>query len=127
MGRFCVVTSAKIRDKLAIVEEDHFDPAQRAAEKAAARQADDEALASGRVSAAELNKRNFAFACVDFSKARIDFSGHVPDLDGGVEPVVNPSYPLSDLLADMKPDSFHQLVDFGPAVGNERFDESSEP
>lgn len=58
----------------------YFDPAQRAAEKAAARRADDEALASGRVSAAELNQRNFAFAHVDFSKARIDFSDHIPSL-----------------------------------------------
>ncbi|HEX7854164.1 MAG TPA: hypothetical protein VF503_10755 [Sphingobium sp.] len=59
---------------------DYFDPVKRAAEKAAARQADNEALASGRISAAEINECNFAFACVDFSKARIDFSEQVPRL-----------------------------------------------
>lgn len=62
------------------MQEGKFDPVQRALEKAAARQADDEALASGQISAAELNKRNFAFAHVDFSKARIDFNRHIPRL-----------------------------------------------
>lgn len=57
-----------------------FDPFQRAAEKAAARRADDEALASGRETAEEINKRNFAFAHVDFSKAGIVFGKGLPKI-----------------------------------------------
>lgn len=62
------------------MEKGGFDLTQRALEKAAVRQADDHALASGQISAAELNNRNFAFASVDFSKARIDLSRHIPKL-----------------------------------------------
>lgn len=62
------------------MSDDYFDPVKRMAEKAASRQADDSALASGAVSAAELNRRNFAFRNVDFSKARIDLSNRVPKL-----------------------------------------------
>lgn len=57
-----------------------YDPALRAAQKAADRRLDDEALASGRLSAAQLNAKNFAFSHVDFNKVRIDFSDHVPEL-----------------------------------------------
>jgi antitoxin MazE len=36
-----------------------------------------------------------------------------------IEPVSAPSYDLDTLLAGMKPDSFHDIMDFGPPVGNE--------
>lgn len=42
--------------------------------------------------------------------------------DGGriiIEPVVAPSYTLEELLAGMSPDSFPELVNFGPAKGDE--------
>jgi Protein of unknown function (DUF2384) len=57
-----------------------YDPAELAAQKAEARRLDDEALSSGRLSAAQLNAKNFAFSHVDFNKARIDFTDHVPHL-----------------------------------------------
>ncbi|MFX4088710.1 hypothetical protein ACKU27_26860 [Sphingobium yanoikuyae] len=68
------------RERRVAVRVGYFDPTARAAEKAAARRADSEALASGRISAAELNKRNFALAHVDFSNVRIDVSEHNPRL-----------------------------------------------
>ena len=36
-----------------------------------------------------------------------------------IEPVLKPVYTLDELLAGMKPDMFHDVVDFGPPVGNE--------
>lgn len=48
-----------------------FDPIERAREKAASRRADDAALAGGAASRAELNRRNFAFDHIDFSKGRL--------------------------------------------------------
>ena len=36
-----------------------------------------------------------------------------------IEPVLKPVYTLDDLLAGMKPETFHEIVDFGPPVGNE--------
>jgi antitoxin MazE len=38
-----------------------------------------------------------------------------------IEPVLKPAYPLDELLAGMKPETFHENVDFGPPVGNEIF------
>lgn len=48
-----------------------FDPSERAREKAVSRSADDLALRSGSASRAELNRRNFAFGHIDFSKGRL--------------------------------------------------------
>ena len=36
-----------------------------------------------------------------------------------IEPVLKPVYTLDALLAGMKPETFHEIVDFGPPVGNE--------
>ena len=36
-----------------------------------------------------------------------------------IEPVLKPVYTLDELLAGMKPETFHEIVDFGPPVGNE--------
>jgi antitoxin MazE len=36
-----------------------------------------------------------------------------------IEPVTKPVYKLDDLLAGMTPETFPEIVDFGPAVGNE--------
>lgn len=36
-----------------------------------------------------------------------------------IEPVMKPAYTLDELLGGMKPETFHGIVDFGPAVGNE--------
>jgi len=36
-----------------------------------------------------------------------------------IEPVLKPVYTLEELLAGMKPETFHEKVDFGPPVGNE--------
>ena len=36
-----------------------------------------------------------------------------------IEPVLKPAYTLDELLAGMKPETFHEIVDFGPPVGNE--------
>jgi len=36
-----------------------------------------------------------------------------------IEPVSKPVYTLDALLAGMKPETFHDMVDFGPPVGNE--------
>ncbi|MFC3441487.1 hypothetical protein ACFOKF_09835 [Sphingobium rhizovicinum] len=66
--------------KMCPVVKRHFDPVQLDAQKAALRKADDDALEAGDVTPEQLNARNFAFAHVDFSKARLDFSDHVPDL-----------------------------------------------
>ncbi|WP_257558131.1 AbrB/MazE/SpoVT family DNA-binding domain-containing protein [Sphingobium sp. CFD-2] len=38
-----------------------------------------------------------------------------------IEPVLKPVYTLEGLLAGMKPETFHDNVDFGPPVGNEIF------
>jgi antitoxin MazE len=32
---------------------------------------------------------------------------------------LKPVYKLDELLAGMKPETFHEIVDFGPPVGNE--------
>ncbi|WP_334184312.1 hypothetical protein [Novosphingobium sp.] len=58
----------------------YYDPVERMAEKARARAALDEALASGRLSPAEANRQNFLFAGVDFSKARILIKDPPPEL-----------------------------------------------
>ncbi len=52
----------------------------RTHEKAIARAKLDWAITTGRLTPQEANKRNFIFADVDFSKVRIDLSGHVPEL-----------------------------------------------
>lgn len=36
-----------------------------------------------------------------------------------IEPVSKPVYTLEELLGGMKPETFHDQVDFGPPVGNE--------
>lgn len=36
-----------------------------------------------------------------------------------IEPVLKPAYSLDELLAGMKPETFHDIVDFGSSVGNE--------
>lgn len=36
-----------------------------------------------------------------------------------IEPVTKPIYTLDELLADMKPETFPEIVDFGSPVGNE--------
>lgn len=36
-----------------------------------------------------------------------------------IEPVLKPVYTLDELLAGMKPETFHEIVDFGAPVGNE--------
>ena len=36
-----------------------------------------------------------------------------------IEPVPKPVYTLDELLAGMKPETFHDYVDFGSPVGNE--------
>jgi len=36
-----------------------------------------------------------------------------------IEPVLKPLYTLDELLAGMKPETFHEIVDFGPPAGNE--------
>lgn len=38
-----------------------------------------------------------------------------------IEPVLKPVYTLDELLAGMKPETFHDIVDFGSPVGNEAF------
>lgn len=53
------------------MSESNFDPRVRARAKSASRRADDLALKSGSASRAELNKRNFAFDHIDFSKGRL--------------------------------------------------------
>jgi hypothetical protein len=55
-------------------------PPERAREKELERQALDAELASGRISHAEVNRRNHIFADVDFSKARIVIGDVVPVL-----------------------------------------------
>lgn len=49
----------------------YFDPRQRSRDKDAARQSDDAALSSGRITAEALSRRNFAFGHLDFSAARM--------------------------------------------------------
>ena len=49
----------------------HFDPAARAAEKAASRREDLRRLEAGEISRAELAKRNAFFGALDIRKARI--------------------------------------------------------
>lgn len=52
---------------------------------------------------------------------RIDEAVDVRE-EGGrivIEPVRAPAYELDELLAGMTPDTFHEEVDFGPAVGDE--------
>lgn len=52
---------------------------------------------------------------------RIDQAVDVRE-EGGriiIEPLAAPSYDLEELLAGMLPDTFPELVDFGPEVGNE--------
>ena len=36
-----------------------------------------------------------------------------------IEPIAVPSYDLAQLLAGMSPDTFPEMVDFGPEVGGE--------
>lgn len=36
-----------------------------------------------------------------------------------IEPVLKPVYTLDELLAGMKSETFHEIVDFGLPVGNE--------
>lgn len=36
-----------------------------------------------------------------------------------IEPIAVPSYDLDQLLAGMSPETFPEVVDFGPEVGNE--------
>jgi len=36
-----------------------------------------------------------------------------------IEPVSKPVFTLEALLAEMKPETFPEIVDFGPPVGNE--------
>lgn len=36
-----------------------------------------------------------------------------------IEPVTKPVYTLDELLAGMKPETFHEHIDFGAPVGNE--------
>lgn len=50
---------------------EHFDPAARAAEKAALRREDLRMLEAGEISRAELAKRNAFFGGLDIRKARI--------------------------------------------------------
>lgn len=38
-----------------------------------------------------------------------------------IEPILKPVYTLEELLAGMKPETFHDNVDFGSPVGNEIF------
>ncbi|OWQ90575.1 AbrB/MazE/SpoVT family DNA-binding domain-containing protein [Sphingopyxis witflariensis] len=38
-----------------------------------------------------------------------------------IEPVLKPVYTLDELLAGMKPETFHEIIDFGLPVGNEMF------
>lgn len=49
----------------------YFDPVQRAADKAAARRADDDAIETGRASYAAVRRRNYVFGHIDLSNARI--------------------------------------------------------
>lgn len=52
---------------------------------------------------------------------RIDQTVDVRE-EGGriiIEPVTAPTYDLDRLLADMKSDTFPDLVDFGPEIGGE--------
>lgn len=51
--------------------DDHYCPADRAAEKSAARQRDMDDLAAGRVTRAELARRNNFTAALDLSHVRI--------------------------------------------------------
>ena len=55
-------------------------PPARAREKELEREALDVELASGRISHAEVNRRNHIFADVDFSKARIVIGDSAPIL-----------------------------------------------
>ncbi len=52
---------------------------------------------------------------------RVDQAVEVREEDGRViiEPAQVPSYDLDKLLAAMKPDTFHDEVDFGAPVGKE--------
>ena len=52
---------------------------------------------------------------------RIDQAVDVRE-EGGriiIEPIAVPSYELAELLAGMSPDTFPEVVDFGPEVGGE--------
>ena len=52
---------------------------------------------------------------------RIDQAVDVRE-DGGriiIEPITVPGYDLDQLLAGMLPETFPEIVDFGPEVGNE--------
>ena len=52
---------------------------------------------------------------------RIDQAVDVRE-EGGriiIEPITAPSYDLDQLLAGMLPETFPEIVDFGPEVGNE--------
>ncbi len=51
--------------------EKHFDPKQRAAEKSESRQKDMDDLAAGRITRADLAKRNNFTASLDLKNARI--------------------------------------------------------
>ncbi|MFW2828517.1 hypothetical protein [Sphingomonas sp. ID0503] len=59
---------------------DRFDPAKRRAVKAAARRHDDMELAAGRVTPAEMQRRNGAFQHIDFAKAQIVLKDEDPIL-----------------------------------------------
>ncbi|MCL2659248.1 MAG: AbrB/MazE/SpoVT family DNA-binding domain-containing protein [Acidobacteriaceae bacterium] len=52
---------------------------------------------------------------------RIDQTVNVRAVRGRIviEPLREVSYDLDQLLADMKPETFHEDVDFGPPVGKE--------
>lgn len=52
---------------------------------------------------------------------RVDQEVEVREDEGRViiEPVTAPKYDLDTLLAAMTPDTFHDLVDWGPPVGKE--------
>ena len=54
-----------------IVPDGYFNVAERRREKQEARDRDERLLASGEVTAEELNKRNGFFSALDFSQARI--------------------------------------------------------
>ncbi|MGD9895643.1 MAG: AbrB/MazE/SpoVT family DNA-binding domain-containing protein [Candidatus Methylacidiphilaceae bacterium] len=52
---------------------------------------------------------------------RLDQVVEIREEDGRVtiEPIRAPAYDLNELLAAMKPNTFHDDVDFGPPVGEE--------
>lgn len=55
------------------MNDNYYDPAERALEKQRARDQDDEDLRTGKVTREELSRRNGFFSSLDFSKARIRF------------------------------------------------------